>query len=696
MQFNERSGSKSYKEWINSLSYDECLKEVTRELNLVQRASYIRSSEFLNEDKFGGDIIELTMDQLDGIAGVSRASSRRVSGDASYILDEPNKSLTVLLPPKLDDGSWISLGRIIGKPVRFIIKMDNWMLACDICAGDGIISGSIYISQVVMKPYRIVKLFEFSISENNEILKLDIVEESAIYLLKLNTVANEGSVFKQIVKERRSEVQELCKYFMFDTTLGLWSASESTAMIYTALGICFSAYLEMYLTTRNRDCGFDESHRIKRFKDEVFDYTLKYNQGKTVPYTRTNILDMGISPTNANLDYLSLVSKIAQLGSEIVVPRNNILDLNDFIDKYFVSEEDNGVSIYYLIEEYSDEFFELCRIDKDFIKNLYLSYHILEDVVESFYYRYVWNSLYFSVPMIWNEIKIPVTNDTVYLIKYDETYSTISLEHISDEESEGDVPLYFSCDIDLSNLKLKSYLSNPILDSLRFDYKVSDSNCCVNSFVNRIIKVGGEVGNISNLEFLERVSSDLESSIRLETLNNLKYSVGELINLSRVDKEFRDLSNTASAVEDYNWAIVNYILICVLVCEKSKIKQALEELKLEINENDELTSVEKKEQLNDVNKLSDDKVLVKKGNVYVFNRKEILGLNKALGKHLHHKRAKCKYTTPYWVRRGFYKTSRSGERIWIPEQVCKRSPELLSVEVSDSDSRVYKVTDLFK
>ena len=696
MKFYERSGGKSYKDWLNSLPYEESEKEITRELNLIKTASYIRSSEFLNEDKFGGDIIELDLDNIHRVTGITHVPFREIAGDGSYVLDEPNEKFGVLLPRQIDEKRWVSLEDLTGKNVRFILKVEDWMLACDICAGDGKFFGSIYMSQIAMKPYRITKLFEFEIDEEDETFKLDIVEQSAMYLLKLNTVLNPGSNVERVFKEHMSEVQNACKYFMFDTRFGVWSVFKDTSRVYTFISVCFSAYLQMYLTTLNRDCDFDYSNRIKRFKEEVLDFSLVYKDSKYVPSKQYDILDMGISPTRFNLEYISLVAKIAQLGSQVVVPRNSILDFEEFIDRYFVEDYEDNVPNYALIEELSEEFFNICKVEKEFLKEVYRDYALLKDVVENFYFRYVWNSLYFKVPKVWSEIAVNASDETGYVIKYDEVYNTIGLRHVNTKD-ENECRLFFSCDVDLDKLRLQSYLSNPTLESLLFDYKTSDSLTCVNSFVDRMLELFGSINDSSNLDFLKKVYSDLECSIRYEALNYMRYSVGELLNLCRVDKEFRDLSITAASIEDYSWVIVNYILICVLVCEKSKIKEALTELELELNENDELAPIEKKETIDNIKKLRESEVLQKKGNVYLFNRKEVKGLNRALGRHLSNKRKKCRYTTPYWVRRGFYKTSRSGEQVWIPEQICKRSPELLDLNVSsDTNTRVYKATDLFK
>lgn len=121
----------------------------------------------------------------------------------------------------------------------------------------------------------------------------------------------------------------------------------------------------------------------------------------------------------------------------------------------------------------------------------------------------------------------------------------------------------------------------------------------------------------------------------------------------------------------------------------------MEELYEEV---DSETPEELKKKLN--NKIKPNMIDTKKiGDkvTYVFTGAKVNDLNKMLGHHLKRRKATFKYTTPYWVRRGHFRTSRSGERVWVSEQVCKRDPELLSVKVDEDDStgRIYRATNLF-
>lgn len=687
MKLSERTGGKLYRDWAASLSEEGKKVELDRILGLVENCGFLRQSEFYNEDKFGGDIIVVDFDKLVFEEGSSEV---RVTGDAGLVISDYPSVKNLFIPFLTDDSDEVvEYGCLKGRKVRFVFDLMEIIIGVDYFIDEDI-TGCFYLSQSKNKPFKFSKMFEFAL--NGTELKIDFIEESSGYMI----LANTSQTFENVLVKDLRKIKECMRKFLADDNSKYWGIFEDKGyLIFSSISISLELLFCQYCCTLNRGCGFEELTRGKMFKEEVYDFTftsdMEYEQLDTY---KGDFLDMGISPIFSNFEYLTLVSKIAQLGSEVVVPRRSILDFEDFKDYFFYIGSDNDSDSYYLKNDKLDEFTEVIDYISSTVCEIHKRGGYGTNFIENLYFCYVWNSLYFDIHKVWSKIRVIGENCVGYDIEYSDVYNTLELTHVLDGkimniDSEGAV--VFRCDTDLSDTKLRTYMSNSILNSLRYNVKTTHQEDALCGFVNRYKSLVGEV-DIYDKESLQDsfklAMSDIEIRSRLEILMSKHYSISELFGLTRLNDRDRKLSIQASIIEDYSWVLVNYIIICTLMCEKEKLKQVLSEMRSEedVEGNNDV--------VRDIDEVSGE-LFQKKGNVYIFNNVKTKKVDKLLGIHLRKKRAKCKYTTPFWVRSGYFRKGKDGERIWIPEQICRRSPELLSVDVSDS-SKIYKATDLFR
>lgn len=680
MKLSERTGGKKYRSWVAGLSKSERENELLRCFDCIEDSTFLRQSEFFNEDKFGGDIIVLDVEKQSG----AHTNEIKVLGDAPLVLEEFSTASLFPISSGEQDGKWIDLGILNGRKVRFVMEMEDYTLGVDYVIENNEIRGSVYLSQTVRKPMKFSRILEFSYKD--DVFEMNIVEKSVAYLLICNT----SDVFRDVLMDYASEVQNYAQDFLFSTSEGYWTLlTGDESIISAAFTISFEALVCEYCCTLNRDCGFEELNRGLKFKDEVYDFYFDYGDKEFIEKYTGDKLDMGIIPLSKNTEYLTLVSKIAQLGSEVVVPRNSILDLEDFTEYYFKQWE-NDDDAFDLRSDKAEELAEICNVDEtalEFFSNISVSRVRLEDI----YFCYVWNNLYFRLPKIWSKIRVLGPGCLGYDVVYDEFYKTLELSHVipGGDEGNGKEAVCFRGDIDLEDVKLKTYTNNSLLSSLRFSLKTINQEKALSGFVERYKEVVDGIDG--NEEMIYAMCHDLELCSRLFILRKMRYTFAELVNMASMDDKMIKVNCQASAIEDYSWVLVNYIIICTLICEKDKLKQVLSEMEEEEKELGDEVAVRR------VASAKESEIVSRKGNVYVFNSSNVKKVDDLLGVHLKRKRKNCKYTTPFWVRRGYYKTVKNGERIWVPEQVCRRSPELLSIEVGEKeDGRVYKATDLFK
>lgn len=467
-------------------------------------------------------------------------------------------------------------------------------------------------------------------------------------------------------------------------------------------------------------------------------------------------LDIGEEVLSVRYDYLKLLQKVAENGSSTVVPRKPMMSFEEFASKYFIKTSNGySVNLENLDREHNaDDPFSFSVAEAIETMNLIecgeagMGYDLgrvshvrllekSEESLKKLYWSKVWNNLYFKPNAVWKEIAF--VNDSgrnKYVIEYDEIYNEITVNHYF-LKSDGELFLAFSGSIDIDDIAIAMRNDNYAIKSLRattrskilYDsivkiyYKIG-----VGSGTNKLLKVFDEhlKDGDTSLEidkFLDSLSEYLNASdcIELNLLFSHQYSLFDVMSLMSSKTEEELYKNyVVMAGEDYTTVLLNYLIISVLSTQQEYIAEAVSQIQQEIRESKGLGLSdadldELQELINEITKSRRGKKVVntkildktsKNGHhVYVFNNVRAYAISDILSKKVEHKRKTCKYTTPYWVRRGHYKTSRNGERVWIPEQICCRSAELLGIEYKDvedlkekakKESTVYKATNLFK
>lgn len=679
---NEFKSNESYLQHISDLSYPSKLKLLPDLFKITQETNPLRRSEYIG--RYEHDIVYIDIDDISKASGLG-VSQLKVKGNYLNFFENSEKYISYF------GASIHNLNGLKGESVRYIIEdtefTDQYFntgitLWCD---GEHVY-GEIHLWSYFKKPYKYSKVCEFKYSKDT--VEVNIIEGS---LLNVNCVLS--ILFKESHESNDGVLNEVlatgCANFFeyFNISNEAYSrysdCNSLSILIVTALNIFLHNHLSVVIGLG--EYGEDENGKLVLGNSFQF-----YNvTGKQIPRKEYSgdYLEVGSEWYKCELSYLKLISEIAQLGSEIVVPRDEILDYPEFLSKYFKGSSDCLSLREEFIEELGFEY--ITDLNKYFIG-------FTPDRLENLYFAYVWNRLYFKVPQIWSNIRILVKGVPDFIIRYDKIYNTLELEH----QLENNESVFFRGDVDLKDLNVKVFASNFVLNSLRPEIKFVNFENLVILFyelakdeIKNYFSDNPSGLSYPDVEVIVYQRSELE--LLYNTLLSMNYSKEELLNLMFISDP-KMLKNTviAGEIEDYSCTLINYIMVLVLIAEKDKIAQALEELQ---EESDEETPDEVIEELGKSTELVE---VSKKGErvTYVFNGTKVNRLNKVLGYHLKRRKAKFRYTTPYWVRRGHYKTLHGGERVWIEEQICKRDPALLSIRVDEEEpsAKVYKLTNLFK
>lgn len=670
--------------FINGLSFDVATSFYARYRDKVLSTPYLRQSEYFGCKDLDGDLVYVNINDIDSYQGYP--VDVEFQGNFTEFFSEDCGKIYLFARPT-------NLCSLEGESVRYIYKSDSlndseFSSGITLRCNDNKIFGEIHIWQSERKPFKISKVCDF-IYCNGEI-EVNMLYESIAGFYRIVSL-----LYKKHNKLARSDISgSMFEYYNVGNEIV--HVFENPNIYTSFVSEALNLFLQNHLCVINGLCEYDEHDNGDLYIGDTYYLSTETKKSQIVDKYSGNYLEVNSDWFRPDMEYLKLVSKIAQLGSEIVVPRDEILSYSEYKEFYFNKEED----VYFIKDEHSSDF--------EFLEKFSAKAGIIsmnEHKLESLYFSYVWNNLHFRLPEIWNKIRLLNKSEEGFIFEYSEIYNTLSVEQIMTvgENTER----IFKGDVDLSDLSLEVGVSSLILKSFRPEFAKNKLTNCVELWFDlmseKILTLRANDRVVTSEDLEELSKSDTLRNTVFECLRNRGYSEQELTSLLYV-KDKKVLRNTAlaSEYEDYCSSLINYILVCILIAEKDKIKIALEELENEIDTeqesyesqevNKELKSMDTKEEILDIKA---------KGNstIYLFNKVKVTKLNKVLGYHLKRRKTMFRYTTPYWVRRGHYTTTRSGERIWVPEQICKRSPELLSLRVGEEEdniSKIYKVTDFFK